>query len=274
MTPCLQKVEEQVYRVKAEPPETYKHLSHPTIFHEILHSSLPPAEKTNSRLRDEAWIVIGAGTLTTAWTLTVALYHILASPRILARLKADLKAAIPDREAPSLPLHVIEKIPYLFAIIQESLRLSYGVTARLPRIAPNTLHFVDKGSGKDWAIPPHTPVSMSSVFVHHDESIFPDSHAFIPERWIQPEDPRLDRYLVAFTKGSRQCLGIELAYAEMYLALAAIFLRFGSGAVREETDEGVLELWETGSRDVELAADAIIPLVEKGSKGVRIMVRS
>jgi len=262
-------------QVKAQPRSTYQDLPHPTLFHEILQSDLPESDKTISRLTDEAAIVVGAGTLTTSWALSVATYHLLASPRILAKLKAELRSAIPDSNA-SFPLPVLEKLPYLVAVVQEAIRLSYGVSSRLQRVSPdNAMLFTDAASGKQWSIPPNTPVGMTSTLIHQQESIFHDSKSFIPERWV--ENPRLDRYLISFSKGSRQCLGINLAYAEMYMCLAAIFRRFGSGGekgVREAGDEGVLELFETGLADVEIAADGFVPLPAEGSKGIRIKVRS
>lgn len=209
--------------------------------------------------------------MTTAWTLAVATYHLLKSPHILRRLKADLRTAIPDpKRTPHLP--VLENVPYLTAIIKEALRLSYGVSSRLPRISPiEPIHFKDSGTGKEWTIPPNTVLSMTSTLLHHDESLFPDNKAFMPERWIK--DPSLDKYLVSFSKGSRQCLGINLAYAEMYIALAGIFRRWGSAAYRDEGDEGVLELYETEIGDVEIARDGFVPLARDGSMGVRVKVR-
>ncbi|MCJ1308869.1 hypothetical protein MMC25_002524 [Agyrium rufum] len=275
------KVKKHVIQVKSEDPSTYQSLSHPTLFHALLQSNLPSSEKTVPRLKDEAWIVVGAGTLTTAWALSVALYHLLASPRILSRLKAELKAAIPDRDSTPL-VRELEQLPYLHAVVQEALRLSYGVCSRMQRISPDEIMmFTDRGSGKTWAIPAGTPVSMTSTLVHHDETVFPDSTTFRPERWL--ENPRLDRYLVSFSKGSRMCLGINMAYSEMYICLAAIFRRFGSvgkdaGAgkyeVRDEEDEGVLELYGTDEGDVKIVADGFVPLVKKGSEGIRLLHRS
>jgi hypothetical protein len=46
--------------------------------------------------------------------------------------------------------------------------------------------------------------------MHHNETVFPDSHRFKPERWLDPaERKRLEKYMVAFSKGSRQCIGIQ-----------------------------------------------------------------
>ena len=219
--------------------------------------------------------IVGAGTITSAWILSVATYHLISSPRILAKLKAELKSAIPNADT-RVPIEVLEKLPYLVAVVQEALRLGDGVAARLQRVSPEKpIFFIDRsGSGKEWLIPPQTPVAISSFYVHHDESIFSDAELFIPERWI--ENTRLSRFLVSFSKGSRQCLGINLAYAEIYLCLVAIFRRFGSGGedgVGEEDDEGVLELFETTLKDVETAADFFVPAPVEESEGIRIKVR-
>ena len=266
-------IEKQIAQIKAQPRSTYSDLSHPTLFHEILQSNLPESDKSTNRLKDEAAIVVGAGTLTTSWALSVATYHLLTSPRILRKLKTELESAIPDSDDPVAPLSVLESLPYLTAVIQEAVRLSYGVASRLQRVSPDkSMTFHDRARDKDWIIPPNTPVGMTSVLIHQDESIFRDAHLFVPERWI--DDARLDRYLVSFSKGSRQCLGINLAYAELKICLAAIFRRFGSASVTMEGDEGVLELFETGLEDVEVVGDGFVPLAREGSLGVRIRVRS
>lgn len=220
-------------------------------------------------------VIMSAGTLTSSWTLSVATYHLLASPRILKILKAELRSAISDLDA-AVPIGVLENLPYLVAVVKEALRLGDGVVTRLQRISPEKpMLFIDRfGSGKEYLIPPQTPVGMTSLHVHHDESIFPDANSFIPERWI--ENPGLSRFLLSFSKGSRNCLGINLAYAEIYLCLAAIFRRFGSGGkdgVRGEDDEGSLELFETGLKDVEIAAEFFVPVPVKESEGIRVKVK-
>lgn len=217
-----------------------------------------------------------AGTLTSAWVLSVATYHLIVTPRILAKLKAELKAAIPNPDA-SVQIEVLEKLRYLVAVVQAVLRIGDGVATRLQRISPEKpmLYKDNSGSGKEWIIPAQTPVAMSSYYVHHDKSIFPNAKSFIPERWI--ENPRLSQFLVSFSKGSRQCLGINLAYAEIYLCLTAIFRRYGTGGeggIRGEDDEGVLELFQTSLNDVETAADYFVPVPVRESEGIRIKVKS
>lgn len=56
-----------------------------------------------------------------------------------------------------------------------------------------------------------TPVSQSTYFVHTDPTVFPNPHSFDPDRWTRAakENFALNKYLVNFTKGSRQCIGIQ-----------------------------------------------------------------
>ncbi|KLP10100.1 Uncharacterized protein Y057_2578 [Fusarium fujikuroi] len=111
---------------------------------------------------------------------------------------------------------------------------------------------------------------MTSNLVHHDERVFPDSHTFKPERWVN--DPLLDRYLVAFGKGGRACLGINLAYAELYLTLAALFRVYGTEEVQGKDDVGTLKLFETTAADLVITSDTVVPVMPEDSKGLRVTV--
>jgi cytochrome P450 len=53
-------------------------------------------------------------------------------------------------------------------------------------------------------------VTISAYSLHMDPDVFPDPHKFNPERWLS-EDPdlRMDRNLVPFLKGSRNCIGMK-----------------------------------------------------------------
>jgi len=197
----------------------------------------------------------------------VITYHLLANPSILRKLKTELLAAMPDPYV-STELAALEQLPYLTAVIREGLRLAYGGSSRLVRIPLEPL--ILKAGDREWVIPAGTPCGMTSTLMHHDEEIYPDSHSFNPERWVN--NPALYRYLVSFSKGTRGCVGMTLAYAEMYLWISGVFRQFGSKETRFEGDEGILVLVDTDVSDVTLATDMFVPEVKKGSKGVRIRV--
>ncbi len=56
-----------------------------------------------------------------------------------------------------------------------------------------------------------TPVSQTPYFILMHPGVFPQPEVFRPERWLEQDEkaPKLDRYLVSFGKGSRQCVGLK-----------------------------------------------------------------
>lgn len=125
----------------------YKDGEFPTIFHDMLLSKLPPEEKKLDRIYQEGQTFVAAGTETTSWSLSVIVFYLLAHPAKLDRLTNEL------RKANATTSTELEQLPYLNAVVQEGLRLSYGVSHRLPRIAPDeTLRYTD--GDKTWLIPP------------------------------------------------------------------------------------------------------------------------
>ncbi|KAK7754816.1 hypothetical protein SLS62_003130 [Diatrype stigma] len=266
---------EQVKKIMAGENREWQEKDHPTIFHAILDSKLPSREKTVDRLSEDAQVVVMAGTLTTTATLELITFWLLRQQGTLLRLRKELLSVMPSvDDVGGVPLATLENLPYLTAVIKEGLRLSYGLSARSQRIDPDSpIHFTDKRTGKEWVIPPKTSVSITSVQIHHDEDIFPRSRDFIAERWLGDEGKRLERYLTSFGKGSRNCVGVNLAYGELYLVLAHMWRCWGSRDARLGDDAGVLSLFETGLHDVELEADHFIPTPRKGSQGIRVKVQ-
>ncbi|KAF9892112.1 hypothetical protein FE257_002518 [Aspergillus nanangensis] len=224
-----------------------------TLFDDILGSDLPEQEKSEARLAQEMQILVSAGAETTAKAMTWILFYLLDNPELMQKLKAELEPLGSD---PSLIQ--LEQLPYLTSVMLEGIRLSYGVTARLPRIAPyNALQY------KDWTIPPGTPISMSCLLMHHDESVFPDSYRFNPERWTDlNERKRLEKYMVSFSKGSRVCIGMHLARAEILLVISTLLRRMN------------FELYETTVEDVTVKHDIFIPFVKMDSEGIRVLIKS
>ncbi|MCJ1359966.1 MAG: hypothetical protein MMC33_009969 [Icmadophila ericetorum] len=228
-----------------------------SIFDAILDSDMPESEKSIDRLRQEAQTVLAGGFISTSKLLTVATFHLLSDPAIRVRLMSELHSAIPDPSHPP-PLVELEKLPYLNAVVLESLRMSPAMSHRAQRISPEKdIHY------KQWLIPAGTPVGMTTLMLHNDSSIFPSPYTFSPERWLPLETTgkSLEKYLFAWSRGSRNCLGINLATAEIYLGLAAIFRRFGEDMRIVDTVRG---------RDIDITSDLIIPGQRRDTKGVTV----
>lgn len=212
-------------------------------------ASLPQSEKGLTRLEQEGTLLVMAGTESTAKSIGIAHFHLLANPDIMQRVRAELKTV-----SDSASWTELEQLPYLSAVIAEANRLSFGVTARVCRIAPDE----ELRYGK-YTIPAGTPLSMTTLSVHTDETIFPEPWTFKPERWLGQKGAAKRKYQMAFNKGGRNCVGINLAHAEMFLALAAV-ARYD------------MELFKTDISDVEFRHDYHVSYPKLGSKGIRASV--
>ncbi|KAH7141326.1 trichodiene oxygenase [Dactylonectria estremocensis] len=208
----------------------------------LIDPHIPPAERSISRLVDEGTAILLAGTETTARALSIAMFYLLDKRECLEKLRQEL-ATLPAEGADCHSLSVLERLPYLSGVVNESLRLSFGPLGPLPRISPNqNLQY------GNYSIPAGTPVSQSTYFVHTDPNIFPEPFEFEPERWIKAAESgvNLQKYLVSFSKGSRQCIGLQMAYAEMFLTLAKL-------AVVVD-----MELFETTKADVTIGCERVL----------------
>ncbi|KAI9718808.1 MAG: hypothetical protein M1828_006570 [Chrysothrix sp. TS-e1954] len=250
---CLDRI--KTLRAKCE-SNTIEEKPYKTIFRDFITTdTLPPSGRTERALRDQLEGLIGGGTEPTAHVLRLVTYHLCRNPTMLHKLRVELDG-LPVSQSQHLSLQQLENLRYLTAVIQEGLRLSYGVASRMPRIAPDRILKYE-----DWNIPPGTPVSMTHALIFHDEAIFPDSHAFSPERFMEPGAmERIAPCFAPFQRGARSCLGRHLAYAEMYLTIAILFSRFD------------FQLHETSIEDVQLKSDGYMPIM-KGSNGVRVLVK-
>ncbi|KAL2371504.1 hypothetical protein RJ035_002548 [Blastomyces gilchristii] len=227
-----------------------------SLIDQILDSRLPVEEKAPERILQEVRSTTAAGIETTSNALTVITYYLLDNPDKIQRLRDELSTFEGDWSSKQ-PAQKLEQLPYLTSVILEGLRLSYGVSTRLQRKSPDqAIHY------RDYCIPPGTPVGMTSVLMHHNETIFPDSHKFVPERWLDlDERKRLERYLVSFGKGSRRCVGQRLAQTILLITTATIFRKFE------------LELRDTSSDDIEIGHDLFVPRPKNTkSAGLRVCV--
>ncbi|KAJ5762739.1 cytochrome P450 [Penicillium manginii] len=229
--------------------------STPSIFDALVDPEIPTEERTAGRLSDEGWIILAAGIETTGKALSTGMFHLLNNKSLLLRLRKELSEIMPTPTSQATWTQ-IERLPLMNGVINESLRLSYSVTMRTPRISP-TEHLAYNGL----LIPPGTPVSQSIYFVLSDPTLFPDPDSFQPDRWMESdaEGKGLHRFLVAFGKGSRQCLGMNLALCELYMTMAHIVRRFD------------IELHDTSSETIKVYRDLGLGYPKEGA--LRVMAK-
>ena len=167
---------------------------------------------SEQEIRDELLTLLVAGHETTASSLAWAFERLVREPEVLERLVAEIDGG---DEA------------YLTATIQETLR----DRPVLPNAAPRLV--VKEATIGDWTYQPGCSLVANAYLIHHDPEIYPDPHAFRPERFL---DRKPGTYTwIPFGGGRRRCLGASFAMLEMQVVLRALL---GSCELRA-TDDGV-----------------------------------
>lgn len=225
------------------------------IMHYLLHAR-DPTTGTNfdrQQLNVESGLLIAAGAETTSLTLAAALFYLVRSPRVLNILTGEVRSVDLAGEVNEASTLKFMSLPYLRAVIHESLRLSPPVPSILPReLLPGGITI-----DGDW-IPAGTFVGVSAYAIHRNPAYFPEPDLFYPERWIVDNDlpntsskadiPRrreavsiARQAFFAFSQGSRACIGRQLAYYELHITLALLLCKFDIRLTRDSRSGTLLK---------------------------------
>jgi len=101
---------------------------------------------------------------------------------------------------------VLEGLPYLMTCIKESAR-SPMLHTPVGDIVVDSYTTVPAGNNIVVAVP----------FVNLDPDALQSPREFRPERWLEGNERELGRYLVSFSRGARQCLGMKWVLSGYFL---------------------------------------------------------
>ncbi|BAU11055.1 cytochrome P450 [Leptolyngbya sp. NIES-3755] len=168
---------------------------------------------SDSELRDELMTLLFAGHETTATAMAWALYWVHHLPDVREKLLQEIEAlgANPD------PMS-IARSPYLSAVCNETLRLYPVAMLTFSRIVKEPLELLG------YPLQPGTAVVGCIYLLHHREDLYPESHQFKPERFLERQFSPYE--FMPFGGGSRRCIGEALAMFEMKLVLATILSNY------------------------------------------------
>ncbi|KAK6544718.1 hypothetical protein TWF694_001404 [Orbilia ellipsospora] len=165
--------------------------------------------------------VLVAGTETTATLLSGMTYLLLMNPDALERVTWEVRTSFKSEE--EIDLISTQRLEYMLACLSEALRIYPPVSPGLPRIVP-------KGGAQICGemVPEGTILSVGHYAVYHHPDYWTAPSEFHPERFLGDSKFANDKLeaLQPFSIGPRDCIGRNLAYAEMRLILARILFSF------------------------------------------------
>lgn len=201
------------FRLESKTDSTERFMGTPLIQGEDAHLNRRLSE---DEAIEEAMGLAFAGSGTTSSTLVYLLYQLSRPQNRHWQLKVREELQQAGRK-----LAEVKDLPYLNAVIKETMRLHPTIISTLPRVLDVPLH------SDDVTLPAGTIVGMQNYVHHRDPVVYADPHSFVPERWIgQSPSSELEKAFTPFSLGSRNCIGQNLAKAELYLAVSLIFRRF------------------------------------------------
>ncbi|KAK8107114.1 uncharacterized protein PG998_009127, partial [Apiospora kogelbergensis] len=168
-------------------------------------------------LTAHASTLIIAGGETTATCLAAAFYYLLKTPKTLEKLVNEIRSRYSDYDM--IDAISAQQLPYLHAVLNESLRIYPPGPLGFPRISP--------GCNIDgfW-IPKGTEVYTSAFAVTHDVRYFHDPESFMPERWLDPDCADVKEASQPFSLGYRACIGRNFAYMQMTSIMAKMLFKY------------------------------------------------
>ena len=160
-----------------------------------------------------------AGFETTSSTISHCMYNLAMNPHIQERLFNEVKNAMDKNESSDYYDLVINNIPYLDAVVKETLRMYPPAPENLREVN------VDNYKIRNFTIEKNTMIIVPTHAIHHCPEYYPNPSKFDPNRFMPENKHLLVPYTyMPFGQGPRNCVGMRFAYQEIKLCMARLAL--------------------------------------------------
>ncbi|CAK5283510.1 unnamed protein product [Mycena citricolor] len=210
--------------------------------HDVLSLLMQDTEDDESPLMTEELVaqismIVQAGTDTTSSALNRVILVLALNPEIQERLRAELL-----RHDERMDHDVLVQLPYLDAVVRETLRLYPPITAMSRTttrecILPLSEPLTDTRGQKmnQIRVPQGTDVYIAIAGANHNPAVWGhDALEFNPERWLVPGSEPSSKWpssgvfgdMMTFLGGNRSCIGFRFAQLEIKIVLAVLLRSF------------------------------------------------
>ncbi|KAK6194077.1 hypothetical protein LQW54_011798 [Pestalotiopsis sp. IQ-011] len=208
----------------------------------------PDAKLNESELKSICLTMVSAGLDTVPGNLIMGLAYLSTQDgqNIQERALKEIESIYPDGDAWEKCL-VEEKVPYVTALVKETLRFWTVIPICLPRTSIKDIPY------KGTVIPAGTTFFMNAWAADYDEQRFKDPSRFLPDRFLDDNESGTPHY--GYGAGSRMCAGSHLANRELYTAYIRLITAFQILPPRKQADAPIIDAIECNSVPTSLTTD-------------------
>ncbi|KAL4177971.1 hypothetical protein KRP22_002897 [Phytophthora ramorum] len=163
---------------------------------------------------------------TTSFSLSWVLINLNRYPAVLAKLRDEIREKLPGLMTGEIKVPTMEdlqKLPYLEAVVKESLRLYMAVTNRMAKTSTTLSDGTFVPEGCAVMVPIYASARVKNVWGD-------DAEEYKPERWIDLSTGKVKPVspfkFFTFAAGPRQCLGMRFALLQIQTTIAVLFSHF------------------------------------------------
>ncbi|KAG0706592.1 cytochrome P450 [Suillus ampliporus] len=161
----------------------------------------------------------GAGTSTTSTAICTTFMAAACFPEEQAKVQAELDAVVGRHRAPTFADH--NSLPCLQAFISEALRWRPPAPVGLAHRTTKEVIW------ENYCIPAGTTVSGNAWAISRDPEVYPEPHAFKPQRWLDGQGRlRDDVKFFVYGYGRRVCPGQHVANKSIFINTLLILWAF------------------------------------------------
>ncbi|PWA67760.1 cytochrome P450 [Artemisia annua] len=162
-----------------------------------------------------------AGSDATSNTLEWAMAELIRNPEKMLKAKSELKELMGTQDGP-IEESYISRLPYLQAVVKETLRLHPPVTFLVPH------RTISDVKVQGYMIPKDAKVLCNVWAMGQDSNVWPNPQMFEPERFldVNVDYQGQDFELIPFGTGRRMCPGLPLAHRMLHLMLGSLIHKF------------------------------------------------
>ena len=170
---------------------------------------------SETELAAESRFLLIAGADTTSTGMTGIFFYLSSNPEVYKKLAREIRTTF-DNPNDIRNGAKLKSCKYLYAVIDESLRMSPPISSTLWREVVSDDFKIDGNH-----VPKGVDVGCSVYAFHHNENLFPDSYTFNPDRWIASDTnpaenvAAMRKYFNPFSTGTRVCSGLSFTLIEL-----------------------------------------------------------